>query len=191
MRAINLLPSDEARRGLQLTPPLATGIASVVLVTTVLVAGFLLGSSKVADSQARLDAAQVELALVPPPPPPAPGAEFNLKGQHAARVTALQTAIGGRIPWDRVLRELALVLPQDVWLNRLSVVTPTLNAVDSFQIAGKAYSQDGVARLLSRLQVVPELSNVRLAESNAVEPGTRNGVDFRILASIRTAGAES
>jgi len=189
MRAVNLLPKDGSGRRKKLTPPVITGFVATVLVLTALVSGYLLESSKVAQSKVGLDAARAELAAVPPPPPPAPGEQFDLPGQELARVAALHTAIGGRIAWDRVLRELAFVLPSDVWLDRLHVQAPTDDGAKSFEITGTAYSHDGVARLMSRLQVVPELSNVQLTSSHAIEPGKRGAVQFDIAAVIRPAGS--
>ena|SRR5215210_1379397 len=189
MRAVNLLPKDAGRGGKKLTAPVVTGLVSAMLVLTVLVSGYLLESSKVTQAQTSLDAARAELAAIPPPPPPAPGEQFNLPGEQAARVTALHTAIAGRIAWDRVLRELALVLPADVSLNRLQLQAPADSVSDTFNINGTAYSQDGVARLLSRLQVLPELSNVHLVSSRSVDPGKRGSVTFEISAVVRPAGS--
>jgi hypothetical protein len=189
MRAVNLLPRDQGGRGRKLTPPVVTGLVAIMLVFTVLISGFLLESSKVAQKESTLDAARAELALVPPPPPPAPGEQFDLPGQQTARVTALHSAIAGRIAWDRVLRELALVLPDDVWLDRLHVNTPTDASPTSFKITGTAYSHEGVARLMSRLQVVPELTDVQLVSSRSITPGKRGAVQFDIGALIRSPGS--
>jgi Tfp pilus assembly protein PilN len=187
MRPINLLPQDATGGRKRLTAPVVSGIVATVLVLTVLASGYLLEGSKVAQGEASLSAAQTELAMIPPPPPPAPGEQFDLPGQQAARVAALHTAIAGRIAWDRILRELALVLPKDVWLDRLQVQTPGDTATDTFKITGTAYSHDGVARLMTRLQVVPELSNVHLLSSHAIVPGKRGAVQFDIAAVIRPA----
>jgi len=189
VRAVNLLPKDASGRQKKLTPPVVTGLVAAMLVVTVLVSGYLLESSKVTQRQTAVDAANAELASIPPPPPPAPGEQFDLPGQQAARVTALHTAIAGRIAWDRVLRELALVLPKDVWLDRLEVQSPADTVTDSFKITGKAYSHEGVARLMSRLQVLPELANVHLTNSRALEPGRRGAVQFEIAAVVRAAGS--
>lgn len=198
MRAVNLLPRDDETRGLKITAPVATGVVTGVLVVTVLVAGFLMQSAKVTTAQNDLDGARAELALVPPPSSPAPGSEHNLPGEQTARVAALQTAINGRVAWDRILRELALVLPSDVWLDHLTVTSPTVapsgegQTPTGFDITGHAFSHEGVARLLSRLQVLPDLSNVTLHHSRTTSPGNQNApVEFKIVAAIRAAGAAS
>jgi Tfp pilus assembly protein PilN len=193
MQAVNLLPRADDKRGLRITPPVATGVVAGVLVVTVLAAGYLMESAKVTTERNDLDAARAELALVPPPSAPAPGSQYNLSGEQTARVAALQTAINGRIAWDRVLRELALVLPSDVWLDHLTVTSPTVAPTGDgatptgFDITGHAFSHEGVARLLSRLQVLPDLSNVTLHHSRTTVPGNNNApVEFKIVASIRS-----
>jgi hypothetical protein len=198
MRAVNLLPREDDKRGLKVTPPLATGVVAGVLVVTVLAAGYLMESAKVTTTRSDLDAARAELALVPPPSAPAPGSQYNLSGEQTARVAALQTAINGRVAWDRVLRELALVLPSDVWLDHLTVSSPTVaptgegGAPTGFDITGRAFSHEGVARLLSRLQVLPDLSDVTLHHSRTTSPGNQNApVEFKIVASIRSPEAAS
>jgi hypothetical protein len=197
MRAVNLLPRDDARRNVKLTPPVATAIVAGVLVVTVLCAGFLLSSAKVTDKRNELEAARAELALVPPPAPIPPGAQQNLSGEQTARVASLQGAINGRVAWDRILRELALVLPGDVWLSHLLVTTPSATPTapgpaTQFDISGTAFSHDGVARFLSRLQVIPDLTNVSLDHSRTLSPGSlHKPVEFKIMAGIRPAGATS
>jgi Tfp pilus assembly protein PilN len=193
MRAVNLLPRDAARSGLKPTAPLLTGVIGSVLVTTALCVGFLLESAKVAEKRNELDAARAELALVPPPALTGPTDANGLAGQEAARVTALQAALTGRVAWDRLLREVSMVLPKDVWLSALTLATPAPGDVTGtpFVLIGNAYSHEGVARLLSRLALIPDLTNVRLDHSNKMTPGERSAVEFKIMAAIRQPGATS
>jgi hypothetical protein len=46
-----------------------------------------------------------------------------------------------------------------------------------------------VARLLSRLQVVPDLTNVQLVKSSLLRVGSRDVVEFSIAADLRVAGS--
>jgi hypothetical protein len=55
-------------------------------------------------------------------------------------------------------------------------------------ITGTAFSHDGVARLLSRLMLIPDLSNVLLSSSTAGATGSTS-VQFSISASIKGAPA--
>lgn len=196
MRAVNLLPRDDRRQRSgpsQKNPLLVGGVAGTVLVTAIIAAAFLIASGGVADSQARHDAAQAELAATPVPPPTAPGAS-QLDQEKSARITALSSALAGRLAWDRVLREVSLVLPDDVWLMSLSAQAPTAaatpGAAAGFTINGRTYSHDGVARLLARLAVVPHLSNVQLLHSASATSETgRKVVEFSINANVKAAGS--
>jgi Tfp pilus assembly protein PilN len=212
MRAVNLLPRDVAKaKTRQVNAPLLTGVIAAVIVTFVLAAGFLHESANVAHKQTDLDAARSELALIPPPAP-ADSASSTLAGEQTQRVAALQTALNGRVAWDRVLREISLVLPNDVSLSGLSLqapappvapVVPVAGSVPAapapapstsstdMTMSGNALSHQGVARLLSRLALVPDFQNVTLGHSASVSPGTHGPVEFSLTAGIRPPGATS
>jgi len=64
-------------------------------------------------------------------------------------------------------------------------------APTGFVINGYTYSQDGVARLLSRLNVLPDLTNVQLQTSSLTRVGTQDVVQFTILADVSPPGAAS
>jgi Tfp pilus assembly protein PilN len=194
MRAVNLLPRDDARgSSKQKNPLVLIGVVGAVAVTAILAAFFLTVSAGVADKQARLDAAQTELDATPVPPP-ADTSAATLEQEKGTRVVALSTALATRVAWDRVLREISLVLPEDVWLSTLSVKAPGPAGVAAptagFTITGKTYSHNGVARLLARLAVVPQLSTVQMQHSTlAPSESGRPVVEFSIQAVIKGPGA--
>lgn len=197
MRAVNLLPRDDrrSRRPLQReNPVLIGGVAGTVLVTAVIAAWFLTASAGVADNQKRRDAAQAELAATPLPPPTTPDSS-GLAQEKSARIAALSSALGGRLAWDRLLREFSLVLPDDIWLTSLSAQAPTgttagTTSTAGFTINGKTYSHDGVARLLARLAIIPHLTGVQLQHSSVESSETgRKVVEFSINATVKAAGA--
>ena len=194
MRAVNLLPKDDRRqRGAEArrnNPLLIGGVAGTVLVTAILCAWFLTASAGVADNQKRRDAAAAQLSATPVPPPSSPQSSA-LEQEKGARVSALSAALGSRLAWDRLLREFALVLPDDVWLTSMSGQAPTAGASASgFTINGRTYSQDGVARLLASLALVPHLTNVTLQHSSAATSETgRKVVEFTINATVKGVGA--
>jgi Tfp pilus assembly protein PilN len=193
VRAVNLLPRDDRRvRSRQTNPVAVGGVAAFVAMTAILAALFLVTSAGVADKQDRLDAAQSELAATPVPPP-APASASALEQEKGQRITALSAALSKRMAWDRVLRELSLVLPEDVWLSSLSAKAPAQVAgapAAGFTITGQTYSHDGVARLLARLAVVPHLSNIQLQHSSqAASEGGRKVVEFSIQAVVKAPGA--
>jgi Tfp pilus assembly protein PilN len=194
MRAVNLLPREQARTIRKESLPVLVGACSGVLVAAVLGAMFLMGSGKIAAQQHKLDGLTRNYHALPPPPPGPSVAEQQLAGEKDARVGALSTALASRTSWDRVLREFSLVLPTDVWLTTLiakSPISPTTNAAtgsttpSQFTITGRTYSHDGVARLLSRLQVIPDLTNVQLISSTLSLVGKQQVVDFSIVADIK------
>jgi Tfp pilus assembly protein PilN len=191
VRAVNLLPKDDPRgKSRQTNPVLLGGVVAAVAATGILAAVFLTVSTGVADRQERLDAAQAELDATPVPPPTDTSASA-LEQEKSKRVVALSTALGKRIAWDRVLRELSLVLPDDVWLATLSAKAPGDAAAPAgFTMTGRTYSHDGVARLLARLAVVPHLTGVQLQHSSLTpsEVG-RPVVEFSIQAVVKAPGS--
>lgn len=209
MRAVNLLPRDDAgKAGETPAAPLIAGVVTTALVLALLGGSFFLESSSVAKKKTDLDAARTELATIPAPVQPDPTLTA-LASEETPRMQALQQALTGRIAWDRLLREISLVLPRDVWLTSLGVQSPGATAAaaaatsnpgaatvvaptaSGFSIEGSAFSHESVARLLTRLALLPDLDNVTLGNSSKIAVGKGGAVNFTIMASIRTAGAGS
>ena|SRR5919109_3375826 len=197
MRSVNLLPRDDSKR--QRERPgavMLTGVLGAVLVTALLAGLFLMTSSTVGERQAEVDALRAELAAIPPPP--STSGQSTLETEKSQRVTLLGKALGSRVAWDRVLREISLVLPDDIWLESLNANAPDPNAVPApgtepakglFTITGYSYSHDGVARLLARLSVLPQLERPALGSSVLDKTKARGIVKFTISAALRQGGA--
>ena len=194
MRAVNLLPRDDNRQRAQPGAVLLTGVLGSVLVTAVVAGLFMMTSSSVSDRQAEVDGLRAELAAIPPAPK-APVDSTGLETEKSARVTLLGKALGARIAWDRILREISLVLPEDIWLESLTANAPDLNFVPTpgkteappggFTITGYSYSHDGVARLLARLSVLPQLDRPALGSSVVDTSKARDVVKFTINAALK------
>jgi Tfp pilus assembly protein PilN len=209
MRAVNLLPKEfAARKSLrEEDPAVVVGSALAVVVLIALGASFLLAQSKANTQQKRLTAARLELGkfsqknnstlpvktpavpITPIVPPP------SIVGQEAVWLSSVTSTLSQRIAWDRVLREVSLVMPDDVTLSSLTMTAPATpgaiptgpaGAGQGFVIAGSAFSYPSVARLLSRLGLVPDLSNVTLTSTSA---SLKKGVEFAITAAIKGAVA--
>jgi len=221
MRAVNLLPKElQTRKSIrEEDPAVVVGSALGVVVMIVLGLAFYVEHSAAGKQQARLTTARLELAqlsikqhhekpkpskptvpitpLVPPP---------SVTGQEATWLSSVETNLSQRIAWDRVLREVSLVMPDDVTLTSLSMsapTTPTLipgvvttppatSSAQGFSIAGDAFSYDSVARLLSRLSLVPDLTDVTLTNTSAgssAAGGSASGVQFNISANVKGAPA--
>ena len=196
MRAVNLLPRDLEKQPTfkkeQL--PLVVGGCVALIVVALIGSQYLSKSGGVESERQALSDLQAQLAQMPAPPEPSPE-QTKLVDEQKTRLTALQTALASRVAWDRVLRQFSLVLPSDVWLTRLSLkspVSPTTQQAPSsdgtpsgFTMEGSTYSHDAVARLLSRLLVVPDLTNVQLVNSSAEDLNGQVVVHFSIAADIR------
>jgi Tfp pilus assembly protein PilN len=194
MRAVNLLPRDQHQKALSLpSTPVLVGICAGVLVAAGLGTDFMIQSAKVTNEQHKLDGLQARVQALPEAPAGPSAGETQLAGDHSARVSALSAAMANRVAWDRIFREFSLVLPDDVWLTTLTANSPASSAASTtgtptqFSITGRTYSHDGVARLLSRLQVIPDLQNVTLVSSTRDEVAGQPVVQFNIVADIRTA----
>jgi len=192
MRAVNLLPRDEKRQRKQPGAVMLTAVLGGVLVTAVLAGLFLTTSSTIAERQSNVDALRAELAAIPTPT--AQVDSSGLENEKSQRVVLLGKALWTRVAWDRILRELSLILPEDIWLESLNANVPDLTATPvpgqtqepaTLTITGHSYSHDGVARLLARLSVVPQLERPTLGSSEIDRAKSRGIVKFTITAWIR------
>jgi Tfp pilus assembly protein PilN len=201
VRAVNLLPKNQPkhRRRRKTTPwPLVVGLAGVAVVSAAVGALFLSASGTAGDRQAELADVSAALAALPKPKPVS-NSDAQLTGERNQRAAAVAGAFSYAVSWDRVLRRMALVLPDDVWLTSLTAQAPTAVGVGPRALGGTAlpsgmvlmgytYSHAGVARLLSRLSVLPDLTGVTLQTSELTEIGERKVVAFTIVANLKAGG---
>jgi Tfp pilus assembly protein PilN len=199
MRAVNLLPKEAPQKSSvkKEQVPFIVGGCVALIATALLASQYLSKSGKVASERQTLQDLKAQLAAMPAPPPGPTPTETKLVGEQQLRLTALQTALGSRVAWDRVLREFSLVLPDDVWIRRLTLKSPvspatnqppdTSGGATGFIIEGSTYSHDAVARLLSRLSVVADLTDVQLVNSTVSEDQGQKTVTFNIAANIKAA----
>jgi Tfp pilus assembly protein PilN len=193
VRAVNLLPRDEPTRSFEAKRGVVFLGGGGAALLTVAIAALVLGASGAAKQERQaLDVINAELLAVPKPV----GQESethddaDLAADQAGRIAALSIALDSRVAWDRVLRQISQVLPEDVWLSGLSTTAgdPTVGGPAHLTLNGSTYSQDGVARFLSRISVLPALSNVQL-QSSAVDPAAASGiVQFVIVADVKAPG---
>ncbi len=205
MRAVNLLPREETRRetsegGRNAVPIIAVAGGLVVVLALAIAAA--VASSHVKSARTDLVQARAELARTPAHASSSL-ARNRLLSARERRTLALASTLSRRVAWDRILRRLALVLPDDVWLTNLTGATPTsttdapaVTATASttettptgLTLEGRSYSHAAVARLLSRLAVVPDLKNVQLQTSTAEVLNGVRVVQFTIAADVRRGG---
>lgn len=194
MRAVNLLPREEVKRSFEAKRGVVFGgVGGAALATAVLASMLMSAGGAVGSKQSELDSLRAQIAAVPPADVKDTSAEDAVVADKSARVGALSAALSGRIAWDRVLRQVSLVLPEDVWLTNLAAIAPTsagaAPGASGLTVTGATYSQNGVARFLSRLSVLPDLANVRLQSSQSQLLNERELVQFTILADVRAPGA--
>ncbi|HEY4236568.1 MAG TPA: PilN domain-containing protein [Gaiellaceae bacterium] len=209
MRAVNLLPRQQVQQTRERPNALvllaAIGGGAVLLA---LVAGTLVANRSVDREKQALASARAVLAVTPDHQLSAQTQSFRQQvlTQREQRSLALASALGKRVSWDRVLRRFALVLPDDVWLNSVTgnvpldpaataIATTTSTtlpaAATELTIAGYTYSQASVARLLERLSVVPDLTDVQLQSSQSTTVANQKVITFTIVANIRNGKGAS
>jgi len=216
MRAVNLLPVDlETRRFEAGRLPILVAGGGIAAVTAAAAVLFIGASGSVSDQRAQLESVEAALARIPAQGQKSAVAPGTIAQERSDRVTALAAALTTRVPVDRLLGELAYVLPENAWLTGLTASAPTaataaapgaaapgVAATPVITIQGATYSHQSVARVLARLAALPTLTNVRLSASARVEPVAPEGdsksktvrkqktfVTFTITAGFRASGA--
>jgi Tfp pilus assembly protein PilN len=197
MRAVNLLPIDE-RAGRHRPPAAAVAVAGAgVLAASLLTFAFVSANGKVDEREPELTALERELATARRATQ-AKRSQPTVSTEHQQRLTALNSALGEQVAWDRVLREVSLVLPEDVWLSSLGAAsagasgaasttsTPEAATGRTVTFNGFTYSQESVARLLRRLALVPHFGNVKLEKSSVTTVGSQQIYGFTVLADVAT-----
>jgi len=196
MRPVNLIPPEE-RRG-EHTPTRTGPLAYVVV--GVLAAG-LLGVSAVVLTGNQISDRKAEIANLE-------AQQASLQQQSArlssytdfaslkqARVETVTQLSESRFDWERVLREIAIVIPNDMWLTDLTGqvgsgdgttsspapssssssgtgVSQSSIAAPSLHMSGCAASHDAVARFAASLKDVDGLTRVVIDSSGRPGAGT-------------------
>ena len=130
-----------------------------------------------------------------------------LAGEALGRATALSSALSTRFNWDRILREVSLTLPEDVWFDTLVSENPSADAssnaaatpgpVDaasaqatpnrpvSLTITGYGREQSDIVAFLARLQTVPEFSSVQLQSATRMQIDETYVIKFSVLGALK------
>lgn len=212
MRSVNLLPRDAVRKKSRRSSVIAIGAPVAAVVPLVALGALYFGAhGTVSTRQSTLDAVQAQIAILPKPQ--GPTIDPALVGADAQRAVGVANVLGGRIAWEEMFRDVARVLPENVWLDGMTAKAPapatpadaataaaaaaaaastTPAAPTDVTITGSTYTQTDVARLLARLATLPSLSNVVLVSSNTQQAKDKKPiVQFNIIAALNTAGGAS
>jgi Tfp pilus assembly protein PilN len=187
MRAVNLIPPEERRgdRAPLRTGPIVYVVVAAMAVALAAVTAVVLTGNQIADKKAEkasLEAQQAEAkakaeAL-------APYSQFaNMSDARAQTVSSLAKS---RFDWERVMHELAIVIPDDVWLTEMTGTVSPETSIESgatvegrdqvlgpaLEMVGCGASQRAVARFLSALRDIDGVTRVGLGESTKPEGST-------------------
>lgn len=178
MRPVNLIPVED-RQGE--SKPLRTGpVAYIVLGALVLalagVTMLVLADNKIADRKSEL--AQVKREDAAAKARAESLASYTqFAALHEERLQTIASLADSRFDWERVMREMALILPHSVWLTELdasaggensdassadlsgSIVGPSL------AIAGCAVGQESVAGFVTALKEIDGVTRVGVESS--------------------------
>ncbi len=196
MRPVNLIPIEE-RRGQN--APLRTGpIAYIVVGALVAALGgvmlLVLTGNEIADRKSEVTQVRQEDALVAAEARRlAPYTEYQILSEQ--RVATVKSLADSRFDWERVMRELSLILPDNVWLTKLTATASPAVGVDgggeggggegsglrgsipgpALEMEGCASGQAGVAGFVAALKDIDGVTRVGV-ESSALPPtGTAAG----------------
>ncbi len=121
MRPVNLIPPEERRgeRAPMRTGPLAYVVVAVLAVGLVAVTLAVVTNNQVSDHRAEKASLESQVAE-------AQAAAMHVRSfadfasVQQAREATVSTLAQSRFDWERVLRELAIVIPHDVWITNLN-----------------------------------------------------------------------
>jgi Tfp pilus assembly protein PilN len=207
MRPVNLIPPED-RRGDQ--APLRTGPLSYIvlgaLVAVLLgVVVLVLTGNEIAERKDEVATLKREDAVAS-----AKAAELvsytQFQSLSEQRVQTVQSLADSRFDWERVLRELALVLPGDVSLTELSASSGGAEAAGSsgsasgliggvagpsLSLAGCAHGQRGVASFVTALKDIDGVTRVGVQSSavagkNGESSGGSEGAECGALPGAAT-----
>ena len=116
------------------------------------------------------------------------------EAEQRLRQGAIVGLAAGRVNWERLVRELATVMPRDTWLTNLrgeaddpatvaaaaTAAGPNAAAPRGVRLDGFAYNQRRVAQLMARADAVPGLGEPRLTTSEVQARGDRKVIHFVI-----------
>jgi Tfp pilus assembly protein PilN len=194
MRPINLIPEDERRGGggNRKGGPLAYILIGALVVLLLGVTLTVSTNNEISSSKAEIVELEAENAAAEAKAAKL-AAYTELRKVRDLRVGTVTSLAESRFDWERVMRELALILPSDVWLTNLTGTVKPEVAVDgaasislragvagpALELVGCANGQEGVAGFVTALKDIDGVSRVAMEysklgssqESGAAETG--------------------
>ncbi len=180
MRPVNLIPSEERsgeRRPMR-GGPLAYVIVGALAAAVLGVALLTITNNQISDSKAEIASLESETAAVEARAQ-ALSAYTQFHGLHQQRAATVTSLADSRFDWERVMRELALILPGNVWLTNLTGTASSGVSVDggasislrseisgpALEMTGCASSQKAVAGFVQALKEIDGVTRVGMQAS--------------------------
>jgi Tfp pilus assembly protein PilN len=184
MRPVNLIPAED-RRGDK--APLRTGAFAYVLVSglgllLLAVVVTALTSKQITDREAKKVTLEQELADVSAQAESL-RAFSDFRTMQEARTATVSSLAQSRFDWERVINELSLILPDDIWLiNLTGTVSPAVQvskgaeittrdtvAGPALEIVGCGPSHDAVAAFVAALEDIDGVTRVGVNSAERAE----------------------
>jgi Tfp pilus assembly protein PilN len=187
MRPVNLIPPEERRgeRAPARTGTIPYAVLGVLAVVLFAIVGVTLVNKQISDREAEKATLEVEQAEAQARANAlAPYAEFALRS--SARLATVTSLAQSRFDWVRVLNELSLVLPDDIWLTSLNGAANAEEAtgersalaaglqVPTLSLKGCGTGHQAVASFVETLEDIDGVTRVGVASS---ERGESEGGD--------------
>lgn len=189
MRPVNLIPREE-RRGEQAplrSGPLAYVVVGVLVAVLVGVTALVLTNNEIAEHETEIAKLEREDAAATAKAERL-AAYTQFQSLSEQRVATVASLADSRFDWERVMRELALVLPSDVWLVGLSAsATPSSGGGGggsglrgaapgpALELSGCAKGQEGVAGFVTALKDIEGVTRVGVQSSELPDAGNDGG----------------
>ena len=186
MRPVNLIPPEDRRgnraplRSGPLSYVVVGGLAVVLLAVTLMVTT----SNDIAERNAEVEQLEADLEATTAEADRL-AAFTRFATLRTQRESTLASLAQSRFDWERVMRELALIIPEDVTLSNLngSAVTnaegssaDTEIGAPNLVISGCASSHSAVAEFLAALEDIDGVTRVGVGRSEAAGEATDNSV---------------
>jgi Tfp pilus assembly protein PilN len=149
VRPVNLIPPEERRgeKAPMRTGPLAYVIVAVLAVALLAVTATILTGNQISDRKAEKASLETQVTQAQAEARQLQSFSDFASLQQARELTVTSLA-QSRFDWQRVLHELAIVIPSDVWLTNLNAKASAAAAAPSSSTAGSS-SASGVATSVS------------------------------------------
>lgn len=201
MKRINLLPPEQRVKATR-DRTLLYAIGGLVILVLALGGVYFQQQNVVSNKQAELDRLNAETQVVQQQIAALrPYAEIH--NLRTAMTGTAQEIYASRVPWSGIFEQVSLVIPENVRLQNMNCKVPPVMlpgakqataataapASNDITFTGVTYTHKDVAEFMTRLGLIPQLTNIQLASSTGATStagaASTKTVTFTITASLR------